>query len=188
MLSRRVFLFSALSAASLPVLRYADLPGDVRKSKIAVFSENECPDTRLFYSCLPGKVLDSDPGLALQDLDRSMRRSEFDIVFGLTRDSNFVLIEQYALANSYQLHYHGTHRYQGQKILHSLKGGQALVGSLSDQIADKQAQWPAAVSQVPLLSQYNKVTMVNREIRSSHPHPSQGRGHLVSWLFYNRQA
>ena len=188
MLSRRVFLLTAFTAASLPVLGYTGLTTKLRNKKIAVLSENDCFDTKLFYSSLPSKCIDTDPGLALQELDRSMRRKEFEFLFGLSRDSNFMLIEQYALANSYQLQYHGSHKYDSHSISHSLSGNQEVIEALSQIVINEDETWSKTISQVPLLSSFDKPSMVNKIIRSGHRRPEGSPGQLASWLFRSRRA
>ena len=108
MLSRRVFLVSAFAVPGLSLLQRTAAGETSDSSRILVISENTCPDTSAFALHLPSTCIEADPGSILLELDRSFREGEYDLVFGLTRDSNYILIEQYAQASAYQLRYHGT--------------------------------------------------------------------------------
>ena len=104
MLSRRVFLLSAFAVPGLSLLHRTAIASELAASKVLVLTEGICADTRAFAGCLPASHFEADPSPMLLELDKSFREGQFDLVFGLSRDSNFMLVEQYAQASRYQLY------------------------------------------------------------------------------------
>ncbi|NKB35747.1 MAG: hypothetical protein GKR93_01070 [Gammaproteobacteria bacterium] len=187
MLSRRVFLLSAFAVSGLPLLTSVASSTGYSSKKVLVLSENGCSDSSAFASCLPVKPIEADPSLLLQELDKSLREKEYEFVFGLSRDSNFVLIEQYAQQNAYRLHYHGSHQYQRNTLTHSVRGNKEILESLSSQLSGNES-WTSVLGQIPTLSDYADESMLSGKIESIRSAPANSSGHLVSWLFKVRQA
>ena len=187
MLSRRVFLLSAFAVSGLPLLSPVAWSKDDSAKKVLVLSENSCSDSSTFASCLPVTSIEADPSLLLQEMDKSLREKEYEFVFGLSRDSNFVLIEQYAQQNAYRLHYHGSHQYHGNTLKHSLQGSRVLIESLSPELSESKS-WASVLAQVPALTDYSDAQMLSHKIETRSITPADSSGHLVSWLFKSRRA
>ena len=183
MLSRRVFLLSAFAVPGLSLLQRRAIGSELAASKVLVLTEGICGDTRAFAGCLPASQFEADPGPMLLELDKSFKEGGFDLVFGLSRDSNFMLVEQYAQASRYQLHYHGIHKYGATGLSHSLQGNSEVIKYLSTNLPTVNKDWTDAVSQIPTLSEYQDRQLLKAEISSSHACPGQSPGLLVSWLF-----
>ncbi len=188
MLSRRVFLLSAFALPGLPLLQRSALGKELLSSKILVLAENNCSDTSIFSTCLPSTLIEADPSAVLLELDSNFQSGEYEFVFGLSRDSNFVLIEQYAQSSSYRLAFQGRHKYGSKGMSHNLHGNQEVIRNLSSQIVDESEDWAKTISKVPVLSNYQDSQMVSEELHTSHIYPSLSPGHLVSWLFKREQA
>ncbi len=187
MLSRRVFLLSAFAVSGLPLLTRAAWSRGLSAAKVLVLSENGCSDSSAFSSCLPNTQIEADPSLLLQELDKSLRQKEYEFIFGLSRDSNFVLIEQYAQQNAYRLHYHGSHQYQGNSLRHSLQGNKEVLDSLSSKLSENNS-WTRVLSQIPTMSDYSDEGMLSRQMQTGRKMPASSSAHLVSWLFKIRGA
>jgi hypothetical protein len=183
MLSRRVFLLSAFTVPCLSLLQRMALASELAASKVLVLTEGICADTRAFARCLPASRIEADPGPMLLELDKSFRDGEFELVLGLSRDSNFMLVEQYAQANRYQLHYHGIHRYGAKGLSHTLHGTSQIIKHLETNIPTANQDWTEAISQLPGLSDYQDRPSLKTAFTSGHVCPKQSPGLLVSWLF-----
>ncbi|MFT5351458.1 MAG: hypothetical protein ACI9MF_002281, partial [Gammaproteobacteria bacterium] len=140
-------------------------------------------DTSAFAACLPSTYIETDPTSVLLELDSSFREGEYDMVFGLTRDSNFVLVEQYAQSASYQLCYQGVHQYNSRGLSHKLRAEKNVVSQLSELIKNESKDWSQLISRVPVLSNYNEALMVSAELQTEVSSPEHSPGQLVSWLF-----
>jgi hypothetical protein len=188
MLSRRVFLLSAFVVPGLSVFQRAAMGLELQTAKVLVLCENNCADTKAFSSCLPATQIESDPGSILQELDSSFRQGEYDLVFGLSRDSNYVLVEQYAQASAYYLGFQGLHKYETRGMSHSLAGNKDVITSLSAQLNSDIEHWTRIISRVPGFSDYQDQQMHSEVLNTTHSCPAQGPGQLVSWLFRRKQA
>lgn len=152
-------------------------------SRVLVLSENSCSDTNIFSACLASTRIESDPGPILLEMENSFREAEYEFVFGLSRDSNFVLIEQYAQASAYQLCYHGTHRYDANNLSHSFRGNRETANYLSEHIFKQGRQWAEVISQIPAISKHDDALMLSEVLVTKQSRPAKSPGHLVSWLF-----
>lgn len=183
MLNRRVFLLSAFAVPGLSLIRRTALADLSNTQKILVITEESCPDSCTFASYLPSTRIETDPGSLLLDLDAGFKQGKYDIVFGLTRDSNYVLIEQYAMASSYLLRYEGRHQYNPRGLSHTLRANENVVNELTRQINRKTEDWSEAISRVPALSNHSDQKLISTVLQSKSPAPKQSPGQLVSWLF-----
>ena len=91
MLSRRTFMLSALSVPGMSLLPQSVSALNAGSTRIVAITENSCADTGAFSACLPSSILDPDPALQLLQLEKGFKDSEFQLVYGLTRDSNLVM-------------------------------------------------------------------------------------------------
>ena len=183
MLSRRVFLLSAFLAPGISLLQRPVFAAGLNSSKVLVLTENNCVDTAAFSSCLPAMHIQNDPSAVLLELANSFTEGEYDLVLGLSRDSNYVLIEQYAQAARYHLTYHGTHTYEANSLRHSLQGGRETINSISRQLSRNNKHWTDALIQLPAMATCQETQRVSEVINTKHMCPSGSPGQLVSWLF-----
>jgi len=188
MLSRRIFLLSSFAVPALSLLQRTALGEDLLSSKVLVLSENNCVDTNAFSTCLPASYIETDPSSILLELDRGFREGEYELVFGLTRDSNFVLVEQYAQAASYRLHYQGIHQYNARGLSHKLTADKNVVAELTNQIQIETENWTRTIGRVPVLSSYENPLLVSADLQTDVHCPLHGPGQLVSWLFKRNLA
>ena len=188
MLSRRVFLLSTFAVPGLSVFQRRVMSSELQSAKVLVLSENNCADTKAFSTYLPSTQIDKDPSSILQELDSGFRQGKYDFVFGLSRDSNYILIEQYAQVSSYYLSYHGIHKYKTRGMSHALRGNKDLIANLSAQLNRNAEHWTSVISRIPGLSNYQDRQMCSEASNTAHNCPEQGPGQLVSWLFIRNQA
>jgi hypothetical protein len=169
--------------SGLSLLQRTALAELSNSKKILVVTEENCPDSCAFASYLPSTRIETDPGSLLLDLDTGFKQGKYDIVFGLTRDSNYVLIEQYAQASSYQLRYEGRHQYNSGGLSHTLRANENVVNELTRQINRKADAWSQIITRVPVLSNHSAQKLISTVLQSKSACPKQSPGQLVSWLF-----
>lgn len=183
MFTRRVFLQSAFALSGLSLWRNA-FPGLITgSSHILVIAEDSCPDTQSFAQCLPANHIGLDPAQLLTDIEGGIKTAEYDAVFGLTRDSNYVLLEQTVRASSYRLYYEGRHRYSATGLLHRLTADKVLIRELKTQIEANADDWVKTITQIPATLNHDRQNLIRDEIQTKTPCPDTSPGYLVSWLF-----
>ena len=193
MLTRRVFLQNTLSsAAALPLLANAGgvVTGQGINSagKVLIFSEESCTDSRAFSRSLPVRSLNADPSVQLLELKDSFAAGEFDSVMGLTRNSNYFLIDQIAIREGYFTVYKGVHDYQPDGLIHELHGDPALVSTLAGHLALSDAQWAPALARASGALCVCRALEGMQRVATDIPRPKDSPGYLVSWVLQARLA
>jgi hypothetical protein len=183
MLSRRTFLQASLSVTAVPLLSpLTSAEALSAPLNILVFAEDVCPDSRRFARSLGARHLGADPSEQLQALQATLASEEYDAVFGLTRNSNQFLIEQYGQAQRYYPSYKGVHEYNEQGLLHQLNGDKEVVAALADNLLASPSQWATAIAaSAPLICRSCAPT-ISQVIQTSVSRPQESPGYLVSWM------
>lgn len=179
MISRRTFLQSALAVSLLPSLSWAVAPRCATGWWVVV--DGACGDARSFARhCGVAPRMGSDISAVLATLMRDDRRA----CFGLTRDSQFFVIEQMAGALGYCLGYHGVHDYRDGGLRHCLHGASDRVNRLAQALRLAGAAWaePLAATIPALSHDRTRDTLV--EVRGDASRPADSGGYLVSWCLH----
>lgn len=123
--------------------------------------------------------------LNFHDATVCVREHEVDLLVGLTRDSEFVLMSQIAEENGYLLIYQGHHHVQEQGVRHSLSGSPTVVDSLGRKLSEEGGPWPARVAgSLPDIC--NSTGLTRQEaVFCRHSSPEEVPAFLVSWVFRN---
>ena len=181
-------MLSALSLPGVSLLPFTVSAEKADSTRIIAVSENICRDTRTFAGHLPVSLIEPDPASMMLHIASGFENQDFHIAYGLTRDSNMMLIEQYALQHGYRLEYHGVHSYCNHHLHHEITAGAELLGSLSGQLADESSDWVAGISRVPAYSNRGNQVRASRVIKTNHIKPAGASGQLVSWMFSRESA
>ena len=173
MISRRTFLQPALAVSVLPTLSWAAAPRCA--AGLCVVVDGACGAARSFAGqCAVAPRKGSDVSAVLTALMRDDSRA----CFGLTRDSQFFLIEQMAGAFGYRLGYHGVHDYRTGGLRHRLSGARKSVDRLAQAL-----RVAGAACTMPALSHHpTRDTRV--EVRGDASRPADSGGYLVSWCLH----
>lgn len=186
MLTRRGFLLSAFSVSSLSLLPKAGIT--ISSPNVLVVSEETCADTRDFVTHLPTELLGDDPAVLIQKLETDLPLQTYDIIFGLTRDSNYFLIDQYLALSAYKPVYEGRHRYSKMSLMHEIRADKNTSAFLKERIQMKPERWTESLSQVPPLVFYSESSTDSMSIRVSCECPHDSPGQLVSWMYKRIQT
>ncbi len=176
MLCRRTFLKAALAVSVMPTLISAAAPR--RELGMFVVVDGRCGDARSFIDCCAMAPLPaSDTAAVLAALMRDSTRT----CCGLTRDSQYFLIEQMAGAHGFRVGYHGVHDYRDGSLRHQLSGAREPIDGLAHALRDAGPAWavPLAAA-MPALSHHN-TRDTHVEVLSDAPRPADSGGYLVSW-------
>ena len=184
MLSRRTFLQASLSVSAVPLLsQLADAEVLATTRKILVFAEDVCPDTERFARTVGATQIGSDPSEQLLRLQEMLASGDYDAVFGLTRNSNQFLVEQYAQTQRYYPSYKGVHEYNAQGLDHRLNGDSEVVAGLATRLVLSPAEWAATVAKSANLICRSCALTENQTVQTALARPEEGPGYLVSWMF-----
>lgn len=185
MLDRRRFMQFTALAVTLPTAAGAhrSLERPISSLQIRLLSSAGPRDCEVFRSALGGacEPLASDPGDVVQELCAPGALADVDVIAGLTRSSDFLLISQLARERGMQLVFHGRHRYRNGRLEHVLAGGRAALGVLNQQLNRGPAPWPAILAQ-SIRSLSDSRVVDTRMAFAYHAAPPQGSpACFVSW-------
>lgn len=179
MIGRRTFLQTALAASMLPTLSWAAAPRCV--AGLCVIVDGACGDARSFAGrCGVAAQNGSDYSAVLAILMRDNTRTGF----GLTRDSQFFLIEQMAGDFGYRLGYHGIHDYRDGGLRHRLTGARNRLSSLAPALRLAGAAWPAALATNMAALSDDTTRNARLEVQALAARPADSGGYLVSWCLH----
>lgn len=176
-------MLSALAMPGMSALQAGPWLETASSTRIVAISENSCSDTESFASQLPSSILEADPGAVLLQLEQGFQNGDVDIIYGLTRDSNLVLIEQYAQQSRYRLAFHGVHQYTNSGLQHRITADTASLGLLKKQLIRNKEDWTGGISQLPALTTFNIDSHSSETFQTAHRPTGNSPGQLTSWLF-----
>lgn len=197
MVSRRAFLRGGLVAGvatSAPIQAGRLLPraGADHPATTEVFCDTRYAEGDQFLQTLAAEVFSvhgttTDPAALLALLPSAMGKAHH--LVGLTSDAAFVIVEQIALSNGYEVRFQGIHRHlDEQQITHEVRGDPRLITPLAENLELAAEAWPGLVARALLVPQ--RLAAANPEnsvagqrlCKSCSPRPEGSPGHLVSWL------
>ncbi len=177
-------MLSALSLPGMSLLSSRAIARQPGSTSIIAVTEDICRDTRAFADKLPVSLIDSDPASMMLHIASGFENRDFQLAYGLTRDSNMMLIEQYAQQFGYILQFHGVHSYRGDRLHHSVMAGSELLNHLETSLADASMDWVSSISRVPFFAGHDEAPLLAREMETRHSMPADASGQLVSWMFF----
>jgi len=189
MLSRRTFLQSTALALSRPAGN-ALCAAVTAPARLQVITDHACADGRLFRRALPlpAAATGVDAGTYLQSIADALRQQHFDILLGLSRNSDFVLLNQTACEHGYRMIYHGQHHYDAGGIRHTLSADPAVVDEVSEALVADQHIWPRGLAAaIPVLARSGG-TAATATLHAAARRPADSQGFLLSWAFTRRST
>ena len=179
MLDRRRFLIATLALTALPPLARAARQRD--DDGLWVMVDGICSDIRHFTAQCTVTTCSACDALEVMD---TLAASEVRHCFGLSRDSQFFLIEQMASELGYRLGYQGRHDYRDGALRHRLNGARGVLDALAPQLRDAGAAWTAPLARAlpALVSDRSRGAEV--ELKVAAPRPPDSGGYLVSWCLH----
>jgi len=148
MLSRRTFIKSALatnvallatpSQALQQVLTSAD------EIPLLVFADEHALNSKHFISSVVDNKsnIDLDIGQHFELLRKFCKESPQGLVSGLTRDSDFFVLEQVAKDFGFYTQYSATHRYSGNTLTHEVSTSKDSAELIVSSLKNAKNQWP----------------------------------------------
>ncbi len=148
MLNRRLFVKSALAtnagvlAASSQAFQLAIT--DTQGSPLLVFADDKAPTSSSFIASVTGKVsgIGPDVGQHFDVLSTFCRESPSGRVVGLTRSSDFFVLEQVAKDFGFYARYSASHRHTGNIIAHEVSASAGAAEHIASSLKDAGEHWP----------------------------------------------
>jgi hypothetical protein len=177
LLTRRQFVHSSallLGLPSLGALANSWLP--VIKPRFLI--EAGVPDAQSFLAQCP----DTGPCVSiangLNEFDTILADTTTNAIFGLSRDSTYVLCRQVALSSGFSTAYLGEHDARGDSVRHTLRGSEASVSALQRSLSKEQTWTRALGLTLPTVALSADLTALVQATSNG----SSTRGYWVSWL------
>ncbi len=191
MLTRRAFLKSTVAASAIAGstglaalqskrLESHDIP-------TLVFADENNLQATLFANTWNGSApLPSatarDVAGQMGEIDNFCRTHPDGIVFGLTRDSDFFVLEHTAAQRGFSVHYRATHDFRGAALVHDIDAPHAVALPLSTSLQQARAAWPQMLaSALPLIAQAQG-TLTRAKTTVAATYNRADSGYLVSWM------
>ncbi len=185
MFTRREFLQTTLIALAMPAAATPNPPAGL-KPRARLIAIGGCPEGDAFCASNLDDVtrLGPDVGEILQLLLSGEHESGVSAYFGLTRDSDYVLIRQVLLERGARQIHAGNHMHSTAGWQHELRAGAKTLDCIAPAFTPKDATWANELAAHCRLI-VNSQAMTARCALStvSYPRPPGAATQLKSWAF-----
>jgi len=185
MLSRRTFIKSALvaNAALLtnPSQALQLVLDNVQGQPLLTLADEKSPAAKQFITHVSydNSSLGLDIGVQFERVKQFCSESPNGLISGLTRDSDFFVIEQLAKDYGFYPSYSANHIQQGNNLSHEVSASQQSADLIAHALAQAGEQWPVWLAHnTQLLPQGHQPMVASKsQIQSTHA----AQDFLVSW-------
>lgn len=183
--SRRAFLGAGVAAA---VLIHVDavLASNDRAQRATLFAVGTSADVRRFRVAASGPVIsaDHDVGAVMEAILYGEPDELGDVLMGLTRESDFHLIEQVARERGFSRTYLGRHCYESGELVHAVEGNVRTVEHVIGALGTSGPDWASELARTAprmLNASGASGAPAQRVSRTRVLHSPGGCPHLASW-------
>ncbi|MBV1951708.1 MAG: hypothetical protein KUG64_05890 [Cycloclasticus sp.] len=186
MLTRRTFIKSALASnvALLATPSHAlQLALDNNQDKpLLVFADERALNAKEFISQVNDQKenLDLDIGQHFDVLTKFCKESPHGHIAGLTRDSDFFVLEQLAKDHGFYVNYSATHSYDGQTLTHEITAPKEPANLIATALKNAADQWPNWLAKNMHSLPQSHQAMITTKRQLTVPNTQQ-HNFLVSW-------
>ncbi len=148
MLSRRTFIKSALASniaiLATPSLALQQVLTSSQDIPLLVFADDHAINSKNFISKVEDKNsnIDLDIGQHFDLLRKFCKESPNGQITGLTRDSDFFVLEQIAKDFGFYVQYSATHRYTDGTLVHEVSSSEESAELIASSLKNAKSQWP----------------------------------------------
>lgn len=186
MLSRRTFIKSALATnvamLATPSQALQLVLNTAKETPLLVFADSTAVTSTAFISNVKDQStsLELDIGQHFELMRKFCQDSPNGQITGLTRDSDFFVLEQVAKDFGFYPQYSAIHTYDGQTLSHEVTAAEEPAQLISASLINAKEDWPSwladNMSTLPRKSSQMVTTKSKLDIASAKQH-----GYLVSW-------
>lgn len=186
MLSRRTFIKSALASnialLATPSLALQQVLASSQDIPLLVFADDHALNSKHFISNVEDKNsnLDLDIGQHFDLLRKFCKESPNGQITGLTRDSDFFVLEQVAKDFGFYTQYSATHRYANDTLVHEVSTSKESAELIASSLKNAKAQWPQWLANNMRILPRGNSEFITSKTQLSLPDADQ-HDFLVSW-------
>lgn len=204
MQTRRSFLKTSIAGTGLLVstgtnaFALQSIQERAESIPVLIFSDENSALTTAFSTTLskPGSSADktalSSPATVSQ-IDRDVLRQTEElktfclntpkgVLIGLTRDSDYFVLEHSAAELGFTPLYKGIHDFRGELMRHKITAPEPLAPAVAETLAHAQGSWPKQLARVIPDLVLAGGDAQSAEAVSTEPYQSSESGYLVSWV------
>jgi hypothetical protein len=161
-----------------PVLASSD-----RTRRATLFAVGTSADVRRFRVAAQGPVIsaDHDVGAVMEAILYGEPDELGDVLMGLTRESDFHLIEQVARERGFSRTYLGRHCYESGELVLAVEGNVRTVEHVSGALGASGPDWASGFARTSPRMLNASGASAQRVSRTRVLHPPGGCPHLASW-------
>ena len=180
--SRRAFLGAGIAAAAL-IHVDSVLAGSDPAQRTTLFAVGTSADVRRFRAAAPRAVIsaDHDVGAVIEAILYGEPDGLSDVLMGLTRESDFHMIEQVARERGFSRTYLGRHCYDSGELQHAVEGNVRTVEHVIGALGASGPDWASGLALTAPRMLNAPGAPAQRVSRTRVLHPPGGCPHLASW-------
>ena len=185
MLTRRTFIKSSLATnlaiAAQPGLALGLSQYAQEDHSLLIFSDETSAQAQQFAGQLstPHSNIEKDVGLHFDTFNRFHREQPTGWITGLTRDSDFFILEQMAATKGYRTVFSAIHETNNNTVTHQVSSSVDKAHLIADSLAQSLENWPSWLAN-------NIISLAHHELATAQANSQAGSStnneYLVSWL------
>lgn len=186
MLSRRTFIKSALATnvalLATPSQALQHALSSSEDTPLLVFADEHALNSKHFISNVADSKsnIDLDIGQHFDLLKQFCKESPQGLVSGLTRDSDFFVLEQVAKDFGFYTQYSATHRYAGNTVTHEVSTSKDAADLIALSLENAKDQWPQWLADHMRILPRGNSQLVTKKTQATFANTTQ-HDFLVSW-------
>jgi hypothetical protein len=192
MLTRRAFLKTTIAATaavgSATSVALQSNRHNIDQIPLLIFTDNSDPKVKLFSGSLATSLvseiscIDKDVATQIGEVTDFCHRNPEGLLYGLTRDSDFFVLEHTAAQQGFSLHYKGVHDFRAELMRHQVDAPRGIAGPLINAFKQAEDKWPEVLGGAAQLIAASGGNIIAEETLVALDYSTGDPGYLVSWM------
>ena len=185
MLTRRTFIKSSLATnlaiAAQPGLALGLSQYAQEDHSLLIFSDETSAQAQQFAGQLstPHSNIEKDVGLHFDTFNRFHREQPTGWITGLTRDSDFFILQQMAAEKGYRTAFSAIHETSNDSVTHQVTSSLDKADLIASSLSQSKDKWPSWLANNIASLAHHESAMMHANSQAS---SSTDNEYLVSWL------
>lgn len=168
-----------VNTATVPALIFAD-GNYAQTSEFSATLSQAAPTPSLSH--VDKSSIDKDVLQQIGKVEEFCKTTPQGVLIGLTRDSDFFILEHTAAQHGFALHYKGVHDFRGEVMRHEISAPDTLAPELAKTLAHAEDAWPQQLARIAPGILEARGEASNAETLAALSYRSDEPGYLVSWI------
>lgn len=185
MLSRRTFIKSSL-AANLALIAQPSMALSISQNSqenysLLIFSDESSSQAQQFTGQLskPHSAIEKDVGLHFDTFNQFHNEQPTGWITGLTRDSDFFILQQMAAEKGYRTVFSAIHETSNNSVTHQVTSSLGKADLIAGSLSQSKDKWPSWLANNIASLAHHESAMAHANSQAS---SSSDNEYLVSWL------